>query len=106
MIHDLVNTFCQPQHCPRLQASNTSSLNCPKTAQTRTPRSGFPRCGVSVFASVLTTTYPRSAICSVMICVRSGFFNPYSLSLNLSTLLDQFMEQNLGPHMEQNAASL
>jgi hypothetical protein len=24
----------------------------------------------------------------------------------LSTLLDQFMEQNFGPHMEQNADSL
>ncbi len=50
--------------------------------------------------------YPRNAICSVTIWVRSGFLSPYSLSLNLSTLLDQFMEQNFGPHMEQNAASL
>ncbi len=41
-----------------------------------------------------------------MICVRSGFFKPYSLSLNLSTLLDQFILQNFGPHMLQNAASL
>ncbi len=50
--------------------------------------------------------YPRSAICSVTICVRSGFFRPCSSSLNLSTLLDQFMLQNFGPHMLQNAASL
>ncbi len=50
--------------------------------------------------------YPRSAIWSVIICVRSGFFNPCSCSLNLSTLLDQFMLQNFGPHMLQNAASL
>ncbi len=50
--------------------------------------------------------YPRSAICSVTICVKSGFFSPNSLSLNLSTLLDQFIEQNFGPHIEQNAASL
>ena len=38
--------------------------------------------------------------------VKSGFFKPYSCSLNLSTLLDQFMLQNFGPHMLQNAASL
>jgi hypothetical protein len=49
---------------------------------------------------------PRNAICSVTIWVRSGFFKPYSCSLNLSTLLDQFMLQNFGPHMLQNAASL
>ena len=50
--------------------------------------------------------YLRNAIWSVTICVRSGFFSPCSCSLNLSTLLDQFMLQNFGPHMEQNAASL
>ena len=48
----------------------------------------------------------RRAICSVTIWVRSGFFRPWTSSLNSSTLLDQFMEQNFGPHMEQNAASL
>ncbi len=48
----------------------------------------------------------RSAICSVTIWVRSGFLRPWTSSLNLSTLLDQFMEQNFGPHIEQKAASL
>ena len=57
-------------------------------------------------SAALLSAYPLSAICSVMICVRSGFFKPNSLSLNLSTLLDQFIEQNFGPHIEQNAASL
>ncbi len=50
--------------------------------------------------------YPRSAICSETICVRSVFFSPCSFALNSSTLLDQFIEQNFGPHIEQNAASL
>src|SRR5258708_21130822 len=48
----------------------------------------------------------RSAICSVTICVRSGFTSPCSRALNSSTLLDQFILHNFGPHMLQNAASL
>ncbi len=62
--------------------------------------------GLKARAKTLQKPYPRSAIWSVMICVRSGFFSPCSDSLNLSTLLDQFMLQNFGPHMLQNAASL
>ena len=58
------------------------------------------------FLVSLIGSYPRIAICSVTICVKSGFFSPCCSSLNLSTLLDQFMLQNFGPHMLQKCAVL
>lgn len=73
-------------------------------------------CGICLFNAIRASCfcfllpapcpYPRNAICSVTICVRSGFTNPCSRALNSSTLLDQFMLQNFGPHILQNAASL
>jgi hypothetical protein len=57
----------------------------------------------------LLFSQPRLAsvsACSVTSSVRSFFSNPCTSLLNASTLLDQFIEQNLGPHMEQKAASL
>jgi hypothetical protein len=53
--------------------------------------------------------YPRLAsvsACSVTSSVRSFFSRPWTSLLNASTLLDQFMEQNFGPHIEQKCASL
>lgn len=74
-----------------------------KTEQQNNPKSVSPNPATSLHQF---SPYPRSAICSVTICVKSAFFRPCSRALNSSTLLDQFMLQNFGPHMEQKAASL
>jgi hypothetical protein len=66
--------------------------------------SAFPN-----FPYPIQALYPRLAsvsACSVTSSVRSFFSRPWTSLLNASTLLDQFMEQNFGPHIEQKAASL
>ncbi len=51
--------------------------------------------------------FPASCCaCNVTRPLRSAFSSPWTVLLNSSTLLDQFIEQNFGPHMEQKAASL
>ncbi len=94
-----------PVRSPRLALPNLAGFAGNSSAVVETKGRILKRCG-PLFCVPRTVAYPRSAIWSVIICVRSGFFSPCSCSLNLSTLLDQFMLQNFGPHMLQNAASL
>jgi len=89
--------------CDSLHAERVRTAGAAPSRRAGANKSPGPRLGAR---RSFADRQPRNAICSVTICVRSGFFSPWTSSLNLSTLLDQFIEQNFGPHIEQKAASL
>jgi len=70
-----------PCSSPPHYAARSSAFGCPH------PRHGCHRTNRKAALTerpspITRVNYPRSAICSVTICVRSGFFNPCSRSLN------------------------
>ena len=107
----------QQDFCKDLQAlSRCWRINCKRTANQLAPyptpvnpqtHKAAPKSGLVTRLTALRQFLAANcSACSTTSWLRSFFSSPCTCLLNSSTLLDQFIEQNFGPHIEQKAASL